>query len=107
LFFSIATKDERRSVFSLDTFADKTFLLCTGISALAILVATVFGPLQTLLKTTSLDVPQWIICICVALSIIVATEVRKAIRRRETAPTPAELTGTPPATGDAPGGAEA
>jgi Ca2+-transporting ATPase len=107
LFFSIATKDERRSVFSLDTFADKTFLLCTGISALAVLIATVFGPLQTLLKTTSLDVPQWIICICVALSIIVATEVRKAIRRREPEPTPAEMNGTPPAMGDAPGGVEA
>jgi Ca2+-transporting ATPase len=89
LFFSIATKDERRSVFSLDTFADKTFVVCTGISALAILVATVFGPLQTLLKTTSLDVPQWIICICVALSIVVATEVRKAIRRRAAPPAPA------------------
>jgi Ca2+-transporting ATPase len=107
LFFSIATKDERRSVFSLDTFADKTFLLCTGISALAVVLATVFGPLQTLLKTTGLDVPQWIICISVALSIIVATEVRKAIRRRATEPTPAELTGTPPVTGDVPGGAEA
>ena len=90
LFFSIATKDERRSVFSLDTFADKTFVLCTGISTLAIVLATVFGPLQTLLKTTGLDVPQWIICICVALSIVVATEIRKAIRRRATEPTPAD-----------------
>jgi len=107
LFFSIATKDERRTVFSLDTFADKTFVLCTGISALAILVATVFGPLQNLLKTTSLDVPQWIICICVALSIVVATEIRKAIKRRETAPTSAEVTDTPPVRGDAPVGAEA
>jgi hypothetical protein len=70
-------------------------------------LATVFGPWQALLKTTGLDVPQWIICICVALSIIVATEVRKAIRRRAAEPTPAELTSTPPVTGDAPAGAGA
>ena len=30
LFFSIATKDERRTVFSLDTFSDKTFTIATG-----------------------------------------------------------------------------
>jgi P-type Ca2+ transporter type 2C len=30
LFFSIATKDERRTVFSLDTFSDKTFNIATG-----------------------------------------------------------------------------
>jgi len=49
----------------------------------------VLGPLQKLLETTSLDVQQWLICSCVALSIIVASEVRKAIRRRTVAPTPA------------------
>ena len=37
-------------------------------------------------ETTSLDAQQWLICICVALSIIVVSEVRKAIRRRTAAP---------------------
>jgi len=59
LFFSIATKDERRTVFSLDTFADKTFNI-----------------------STPLDVQQWIICIAVSLSIIVISEIRKALKRR-------------------------
>ena len=51
-------------------------------SILTIILATVFGSLQRFLGTTSLDVPQWIICICVALSIIVASEIRKIILRR-------------------------
>jgi Ca2+-transporting ATPase len=82
LFFSIATKDERQTVFSLDTFSDKTFNLSTGASVLTLILSTVFGPLQSLLKTTPLDVQQWLICTCVALSIIVVSEIRKAVRRR-------------------------
>jgi Ca2+-transporting ATPase len=82
LFFSIATKDERRTVFSLDTFSDKTFNIATGASVLTLFLATVFGPLQAFLKTTNLDVQQWLICTGTALSIIVASEIRTAIRRR-------------------------
>ena len=62
LFFSIATKDERRTVFSLDTFSDKTFNIATGVSVLTLFLATVFGPLEAFLKTTHLDVQQWLIC---------------------------------------------
>jgi len=82
LFFSIATKDDRRTVFSLDTFSDKTFNIATGVSVLTLLLATVFGPLETFLKTSSLDVQQWLVCTGVALSIIVVSEIRKAVRRR-------------------------
>ncbi len=75
--------------FSLDTFSDRTFNLATVASVLTLILATVLGPLQKLLETTSLDVQQWLICICVALSIIVVSEVRKAIRRRTAGPAPA------------------
>ena len=34
--------------------------------------------------TTRLDVPQWLACTAVALSIVAAAEVRKAIRRTAT-----------------------
>ena len=81
VFFSIATRDERRTVFSLDTFADAKFVIATGVSILTLLLTTVFGPLQAFLKTTSLDVRQWLICLAVALSIVVVSEVRKAVRR--------------------------
>jgi magnesium-transporting ATPase (P-type) len=86
LFFTIATRDEHRTVFSLDTFADAKFVIATGVSILTLLLTTVFGPLQTFLKTTSLDVRQWLTCLAVALSIVVVSEVRKAVPRRRTVP---------------------
>jgi Ca2+-transporting ATPase len=82
LFFSIATKDEHRSVFSLDTFADKTFNLATVASLLTLILSTVFQPLQALLETTNLTIRQWLACGAVALSIVVVAEIRKAIRGR-------------------------
>jgi P-type Ca2+ transporter type 2C len=81
LFFSIVTRDERRTVFSLDTFADRTFVIWTGVSILTLILATVLGPLQTFLKTTSLDGRQWLICTGVALTIVAVAEIRKAVQR--------------------------
>ncbi len=88
LFFSIATKDERRTAFNLDTFSDKTFNVATGVSVLTLILSTVLGPFQKFLSMTSLDLQQWLICTGVALSIIVVSEIRKAIRRRRAAETP-------------------
>jgi Ca2+-transporting ATPase len=85
LLFSITAKDERQSVFSLDTFSDHKFVVATGISLLSIILATVLAPFQAFLKTTSLDVRQWLICAGAALSIIVVSEIRKAARRRAAA----------------------
>jgi P-type Ca2+ transporter type 2C len=85
LFFSIATRDERRTAFSLDTFSDAKFVIATGVSVLTLLLTTVFGPLQAFLKTTSLDVRQWGICVAVALSIVVVSEISKAVRRHTAA----------------------
>ena len=72
-------------MFSLDTFADKTFNIATVVSVLTLILSTVLGPLQKFLATTSLDVQQWLICTGVALSIIVVSEIRKVIRRRKAA----------------------
>jgi len=68
------------------TFADAKFVIATGVSILTLLLTTVFGPLQAFLKTTSLDVRQWLICLAVALSIVVVSEVRKAVARRRPVP---------------------
>ena len=81
LFFSITTKDESKTVFSLDTFADKPFAIATALSTLATVLATVFGPLQAFLKTTPLSVAQWLSCVAVALSIVLVSEIRKAFIR--------------------------
>ena len=85
LFFSIESKDERDSAFSLDTFSDKTFLITTGGSFVLLVLSTVLGIFQTVMKTVRLDVRQWLICAAVALSIVAAAEIRKATRRRTAA----------------------
>lgn len=82
LFFSIETRDARESAFSRGTFADRTFLLTTGVSFLLIVLATVLGPCQAILETTTLDVRQWLLCLGVALPIVAAGEIRKAVLRR-------------------------
>jgi Ca2+-transporting ATPase len=85
-------------VFSLDTISDKTFNICTGVSVLTLILSTVLGPFEALLKTTSLDLQQWLICTAVALSVIVASEIRKAIRRHGAVePVPAGPPAPPPA----------
>ena len=85
LFFSIESKDERDSAFSLDTFSDKTFVITTSGSFALLVLSTVLNIFQTVLKTVRLDVRQWLICIGVALSIVVAAEIRKAVLRRTAA----------------------
>ena len=43
LFLSLTVRDELRSVFSLDTFDDRRFVLMSGMSVAAIVLATTFG----------------------------------------------------------------
>jgi P-type Ca2+ transporter type 2C len=85
LFFSIESKDERDSAFSLDTFSDKTFVITTSGSFVLLVLSTVLSIFQTVLKTVRLDVRQWLICTAAALSIVVAAEIRKAMLRQTAA----------------------
>ena len=82
LFCSIESKDERDSAFSLGTFSGKTFIVTTSASFALLVLSTVLSIFQTVLKTVRLDVRQWLICTSVALSIMVAAEIRKAVLRR-------------------------
>jgi P-type Ca2+ transporter type 2C len=81
LLFSIESKDQRDSAFSLDTFSDKTFVITTSGSFVLLILSTVLSIFQAVLKTVRLDVRQWLICTAVALSIVVAAEIRKAVLR--------------------------
>jgi Ca2+-transporting ATPase len=81
LFFSIESKDERDSAFSLDTYSDKTFLISTSVSFVLLVLSTGLGIFQTVMKTTPLDIRQWLTCTAAALSIVAAAEVRKAASR--------------------------
>ncbi len=107
LFFSIESKDELESAFSLDTFSDKTFRITTSGSFVLLVLSTVLSIFQTVLKTVRLDVRQWLTCTVVALSIVVAAEIRKAVLRRTTAKAihPASAPGPEPLPPERPPGA--
>jgi P-type Ca2+ transporter type 2C len=85
LAFSFTARDELRSVFSLDTFNDRRFLLTSLMSVVAIILATGLDFLERVLDTVPLTGVQWVICIGAGLTIVVVSEARKfLLRRRET-----------------------
>ena len=83
LFFSFTARDKLRSVFSLDTFNDRKFLITSAMSIVAIVVATEIQFFQRLLDTQSLTGEQWWICIGAGLVIVVVSEVWKFVLRRK------------------------
>ncbi|GIF21912.1 Ca2+-transporting ATPase [Actinoplanes tereljensis] len=82
LFFSFSVRSDTRSVFSLETFSDRRFVITSAMSLAAIFLATQLDLLQRLLNTTGLNAGQWLICIGSALSVVVLTEIRKIFLRR-------------------------
>ncbi|MFC3986896.1 cation-translocating P-type ATPase [Actinoplanes siamensis] len=82
LAFSLTVRSEIRSVFSLETFGDKRFVITTGMSATAIVLATELGLLQRILHTVSLDARDWLFCLLAGCVVVVPTEIRKAVLRR-------------------------
>jgi Ca2+-transporting ATPase len=82
LVFSFTTRDDRRSVFSLDTFGDRMFVIASLASAAAAVLATQLGFLQRILDTVQLTGNQWLIGIGAALPIVAASEIRKLLLRR-------------------------
>jgi len=84
LFYSFCERDERMSVFSLDVLRDRKFLMFSGASVLAIILAPQLNLLNRILQTTPLTVHQWLICIVAALATVALTEIRKfRLRRKE------------------------
>jgi P-type Ca2+ transporter type 2C len=80
--FSLTTRDERRSVFSLEVLGDRTFLLCTGGSIAAIVLGTELGIMQRVLHTVHLSGHQWLVCIVVGLAIVPVSEARRFLLQR-------------------------
>jgi Ca2+-transporting ATPase len=84
LVFSFTTRDDRESVFSLDTFKDRTFVIASLASALAIILGAELEFCHRILDTEDLTGNQWLICIGAGLPIVVVSEIRKwLLRRRE------------------------
>jgi Ca2+-transporting ATPase len=99
IFLSITVKDERRSMFTMETFADRKFLIATGASVGFIVFGTELRIFNRILDTVSLTGSQWVICILAASSIIVASEIWKFVMRRRPAPEPPAAVSAPaPAT---------
>jgi P-type Ca2+ transporter type 2C len=84
LFYSFCERDERDSVFSLDVLRDRKFLMFSGVSVVAIVLAPQMNLFNRILHTVPLTLRQWLICIVSALAVVVVTEIRKfVLRRRE------------------------
>jgi P-type Ca2+ transporter type 2C len=83
VFLAYTVKDRLRSVFTAETFADRKLLLATGLSAIAILFGTELGIFQRILGTVSLTGQQWIVCLLAGLTIVVVSEARKFLLRRQ------------------------
>jgi Ca2+-transporting ATPase len=88
LFYSFCERDERESVFSLDVLRDRRFLMFSGASILAIILAPQLNLLNRILQTTPLTLHQWLICIVAALATVALTEIRKLMLRRREASAP-------------------
>jgi Ca2+-transporting ATPase len=83
LCFSFTARDKFRSVFSLDTFSDRTFILTSLLSVVAIIIATELSFLRRILDTIELTGNQWLICIGAGLVIVVVSEILKFVLRRK------------------------
>src|SRR3954471_15666056 len=83
LLFSFTARDELRTIFSLDTFSDRTFIISSLLSAAAIIFATELRFFQRILDTLEMSGHQWLICIGAALTVVVVSEVFKLVQRRQ------------------------
>jgi Ca2+-transporting ATPase len=80
LFFSLETANPRRSIFSSEIIDNPMLLKMTILSAVTIFFACGFGSLQRMLDTADMTLDQWVLCLVVAASIIVVSEVKKLLR---------------------------
>jgi P-type Ca2+ transporter type 2C len=85
LLYGLTANDEKESVFSRSLLANGKLLQMTGLSAVAIVLASELDLLNRFLKTTNLSVEQWVICLAVGSAIVWVSEVEKFFQRRSAA----------------------
>jgi P-type Ca2+ transporter type 2C len=81
LFYSFCERDRLESVFNLDVLRDRKFLMFSGMSLLAIILAPQLDLLNRILDTVPLSFRQWLVCFVPALVVVAATEIRKLVLR--------------------------
>lgn len=82
VFVGLSSRSETRSAFNREILSDRRQVMLYGITLILIVLATALGILQRILNTTDLDGSQWLQCIVVALTVLVADEVIKFFMRR-------------------------
>jgi Ca2+-transporting ATPase len=82
MIFGLEASDERASLFSAQTLRNPTLIKTTLLSIVTIIVATELHFFQSLLKTTSLNLTEWAICLGVGASVIIVAEAWKFVIRR-------------------------
>jgi P-type Ca2+ transporter type 2C len=91
LLFSFTALDERRTVFSMESFSDRKFLLFSGMSVVAIVLGTELSLFNRFFQTTGLTRAQWGVCLIVPFSVVLLSEAWKwYLRRRDRQAAPAE-----------------
>lgn len=74
-------RHDKKSIFQLNPFSNK-FVLGATLIVIVLQLLAIYHPLmQRLLKTTALDISDWLMIVPVASSIIVVEEIRKFIYR--------------------------
>lgn len=74
-------RHESKSIFQLNPFSNK-FLIGATLTVIILQLLAVYTPImQKLLKTTALDLSDWVMIVLVASSIVIVEEVRKLLYR--------------------------
>lgn len=82
VFAGLAAWDETQTIFTRDLFADRRQVSLYGLSLLLTLLVTEVRFLQRLFGTTALTLAQWLICLGVAATLLIADELIKVFLRR-------------------------
>jgi P-type Ca2+ transporter type 2C len=74
-------RSENHSIFKIPFWSNKYLVFATIWIIFLHNLGIYWGPLQTVLKTTPLSLNDWVLCISMGLTIIVADEIRKFVYR--------------------------
>jgi len=82
LFYGLSCNDLKASVFSRALLANGTLMRMSGISLVFIIIGVQLDFLNRLLKTTELNIDQWILCVVAGSAILWVMEIVKFFARR-------------------------
>jgi Ca2+-transporting ATPase len=85
VYIALESRSETRSLFDSADFPDSTFIIPMVISLSLTFLVTEAGFLQRWFNTTSMTLPQWLLCILSAALVLVAMEIMKWFGRRQSA----------------------